>query len=153
MTDRIWNGMVGAERLSRYYGYLATRFRRRHRILSVTVALCSFVAAVLLLVNVSDWFSAGLFLVVAGGTVWGSYADYSKKSAIAENMSKQFGGLAVSWRQLWFKWYLSDVADRAEELERAGSQITESEIDIDESLNIRCDDEAYKKCYAEFSQN
>ncbi len=154
-SEQVWYPLLDAERLTRYYGHLATRFRRLQFVLNMFIAASTTGAAVSLLAQLPDqvsaWLSAGLFFMVAVGVAWMSYADYSKKATTAFIVSKQCGELALAWRQLWWDMDAPDATKRAQELELRLNQITNVEIDIDDDLNQQCAEEAYATCQAEFA--
>lgn len=149
--DAIWNGLLDAARLDRYYSALATRFQRRHVGFNFFIAISSLGAATILLVEWPQWISAVLFLAVAGAVTWTHYAEYSKRATIAFVTSQRCRELSVSWRELWREQDAPAAAARVSELSRQLNQITSVEMNIDDELNKRCAYEAYKVCEAEFA--
>ena len=149
--ERVWYGMLDAERLTRYYLRLATRFERYNFALNVVIAIFSLGAAAVLLAELPQWISATLFFVVAGAVIWMSYANYSKKHAIALMVSKQCSETVLGWRQLWYDLDAPNGAERASDLERRLNEITDVELNVDDKLNQSCAEEAYEVCQAEYA--
>ena len=132
---------------------LPTGLQRLHFYFTVGIALSSSAAALSLLTQLPDLVSVVFFFMVAGAVAWTSYADYSKKAAVASVIGKQRYELSVEWKQLWF--HADDDANtpsRAAELERRLGDITHLyDGPPDDTLNERCAEEAYEVKQAEFS--
>ena len=143
MTDRIWQDMLDAARLSSYYRRLATRFRRRHFATNVVISVLSLMAATVLLVDLPDWISASLFLAVAIVVVWGSYSDYSKRATIARHVSRRCNQIATEFRQLWYDEDTEINREQVANLERELDIATDVELDIDDRLNTKVQEEIY----------
>ena len=154
--QQVWNGLVNAERLSRYYGRLAARLERRQFIFTVSIVTCSTLAAATLLTQLPSLVQAVLSLVVAAAVIWSSYSGYSKKAAISSGIRAQCEDIAVSWKELWSDVSSMDQEDilrRAADLERRLNRATtNADLNglIDERLNERCAKETYESLPAEF---
>ena len=88
MRDQIWITILDADRLTRYYGRMATTNKKIQFWLNVVVTLCSLAAATVLLIDVHKAVPAALFFVVAASTTWGIFAEYSKKATLAAHAAK-----------------------------------------------------------------
>ncbi len=150
MRDQIWYTLLDAERLARYYERLGSRYQRLHFYLNVAVTICSFIAAVVLLVDWYAWISAGLFLAVSGGVTWAIFADYSKKATLADHAASECADLAIELKALWRDEDASDSSERVTELEKRLNRVTRVGIGVDHRLNERCAEEAYESAKAEF---
>ncbi len=153
MRDQIWYTMLDAERLSRYYGQLATRFQRRQFWLNIAVAFCSLAAASVLLAKIDVIVSAVLFFVVSGGVIWGVFADYSKKAAIANVTTRECSAISVELKQLWRNPDVPGALERAISLEQRLDSITHVGLEIDDKLNRKCAEETYASANQEFGNS
>ena len=153
-VQRVWDGLLDAERLSRYYGRLAARMQRRHFFFTVFIVTCSTLAAATLLTQLPGLVQAVLSLVVAAAVIWSSYSDYSRKAAISSSIRAQCEDLAVSWKELWsdVSTDQEDILLRAAVLERRLNEVT-TQADqyglIDDALNERCTKETYESLPSE----
>lgn len=153
MREQIWYTMLDAERLSRYYARLSTRFQRKQFWLNIAVAFCSLAAASVLLAQIDVIVPAVLFFVVSGGVTWGIFADYSKKAAIANITTKECSAIAVELRQLWRNPGVPDALERAISLEKRLDSITHVGFEIDDKLNEKCAEETYASANQEFGNS
>ena len=113
MRDRIWITILDADRLSRYYGRLATTNRRMQFSLNLVVTLCSLAAATVLLVDVHNAVAATLFVVVAACTTLGIFAELSKKATIASHVAKECAKVKSEAVELWYDQDADDAMERA----------------------------------------
>ncbi len=157
MRDQIWLGILDAERQYRYYQQLSDRFRRFHFRLTVFVTIAASAAASALFATLpweADWPIAAVLAVVAGVTIWLSYANYSGKATAAYIFCDQFAFIASEWRRLWYMseedsvvwievWRLKDRQERV----TAGY----GDLALDEKLNEECAKEAYQVVQDEFA--
>lgn len=150
MTDRIWHDMVEAGRLSRYHDRLATRFRRRYFATNVVISGLSLLAAAMLLVKVSAFVSASLFFAVSILVVWNSYSDYSKRATIARYVSRRCSQIAIEFRHIWYHEDTDGTIERIKFLEQELGIATDVELDIDDRLSDRTQEETDRVYQAEF---
>ena len=150
MTDRIWHDMLEAARLSKYYERMAPRFRRRHFATNVVISALSLLAASVLLIDLSDWISAALFLAVSITVVWNSYSDYSKRATIARYVGRRCNQITTEFRGIWYDEDTEFSVERIATLERELDLVTDVEIDIDDRLNSRIQEETYLAYEKEF---
>lgn len=153
---QVWIGLLDAERLSRYYGRLAVRLQRWHFGLTVFIALCSTGAAATLIASLPGLIPTLLSLTVAAGAIWSSYANYSKKAAVASVIRSQCDDLIIDWKQLWsdLNTDRQDIPKQVEALQRKLNEITKPALEhglTDNALNERCTQEAYESLRAEFA--
>lgn len=101
IRDEIWDQMIEAECLVRYYDALTQRYRVYHKILRAVILLSSMTAIGALL----EQFPPNVYLVIgallAVAVVWDMLADYSAKSALLSVICMECIGLLNEWRTLW----------------------------------------------------
>ncbi len=146
----IWNVMLDAERCQRYYARLADRYRRMNFGLNVAVVLSSLGAATVLLLEQPAWISALLFLLIAAGTTWGMFSEFSRKAAVASSVSKQCDEIASDTKRLWRRLDRMDETARIMQLDARLREVTHVGFDIDDKLNERCEEDARRVAAGEF---
>ena len=155
-TRQVWIGLLDAERLSRYYGRLAVRLQRWHFGLTVFIALCSTGAAATLIASLPGLIPTLLSLTVAAAAIWSSYANYSKKAAVASVIRSQCDDLIIDWKHLWSNLNADrqDIPQQVDALQRKLNEITKPALEhglTDNALNEQCTQEAYESVQAEFA--
>lgn len=152
MREQIWITILDADRLTRYYGRLATTNKRIQFWLNVVVTLCSLAAATVLLIDVHKAVPAALFFVVAASTTWGIFAEYSKKATLSAQAAKECAKVKSDSVELWYDQHADDAAERAFALARRLDDVTPIEIEQNEKLNKKCAEEAYTTVTYEFQR-
>lgn len=149
--DVIWDGLLDAERLDRYYDILGLRFRAKHVAFNIYVSIALTVSAVALLSEWADWIPSVLFVSSSLTVTVSHYAEFSRKSGIAFRTSRRYRELGMAWRRLWREQDAPDASARVFELSRQINEITEVDFKFDEKLDQRCAKEAYEECRSEFA--
>ena len=152
MREQIWITILDADRLTRYYGRLATTNKRIQFWLNVVVTLCSLAAATVLLIDVHKAVPAVLFFVVAASITWGIFAEYSKTATLAEHAAKEYSKLKSDAVELWYDQYADDVMERAFALAKRLDDVAPMGIEQNEDLNRKCAEEAYTTVRYEFQR-
>lgn len=152
MRDQIWITILDADRLTRYYGRLATTNRRIQFWLNVVVTLCSLAAATVLLIDVHKAVPAVLFFVVASCTTWGIFAEYAKKATTAAHVSKECAKIKSESVELWYDQHADDAAERVFALANRLDDVTPMDMDENEKLNKKCAEESYTTVLYEFGR-
>ena len=159
---QIWNLMLDAERQYRYFSEKANRYRIRSRWINILMFTASLMTAFYLFVNYSNLASiitvAGSFLafiIVAGLTAEGMFLQTSKNTGVAESVSKQCQLISMEAKRLWRR-LGEPVRDvnlvvMANELEFRLNIVTQVELDLDDDLNKKCEQEARKVLEDEFA--
>ena len=148
MDDSIWNGILDAGRLGRYYSALADKYRTKHRIVTVLIAVGASGAMASLLTRMPSEVSAVVMLVVAVAAIWSSYADYSGKAAMADAAASQYDDLAVEWRRLW---YGEASVDQVTALQHKEVKIASGlPLNEDKALNQKAQIDAYETIPLDF---
>ena len=155
IKQQAWSGLCSAERLSRYYNALFSKFHKRQVIWRLAFAWIASLAA-LLIVSGSIFYTNTLLLVLGASTsvlaalaAWaGAANDDVRYEAIARIASGRWRSEALEWQALWYR--LEDLEadealDRLDKL-RHSEALLEAEIDCgahDYHLNKQCAGEAY----------
>ena len=147
---------LDAERLSRYYGTLAERYRRRHRWWRYGLLLAStgVVADVLdLLPIASPGLAAVSGAVIAALVLWESAAGYATKAAVLHAIGIECQEFVLELRRLWGHTQRGDMDSAAVRLQlndietgllRITARPGEADIDEDEQLNMKSAEEGYQ---------
>ena len=154
----IWEGMVGANRLSRYYGYLAHRLKRLGEFLQVAAVVLGVLALSSIFYRLPGWipFSAANFAVLAFAL--STIRGYSAKANRSGEIFRQLERLQSEWELLWNNiWSKNDS-----ELLPAWKQLCERqeaiverapvELPLSGSLALRSQNEAHEY-WSEFARN
>ena len=151
-VELVWNELVGADRLHRYYGYLTLHLEKTSAWLLLMAVVCSggaFFAIVSGLEHPWDKSVAVLTLAAAGLNVWLATKNYARMVAHSSDMHRQLSRLLLEWEELWADVYVSDdetVRSRWRELQRRTSAVTAqaaSQVPLVESLAEKSQQEAY----------
>ena len=148
MRQQIWNGILDANHATRYYQLLANKLRRRHLVISAVLAVSASGAAVSLLAQLPDVLSAIVLFITACLSIWLYFADYSGKATAAGLFSDQYRDLETAWKQLW---YDEPAIEAVAALQERDNKIAAGyELDIDEDLNAKAQQDAYATVPGEF---
>ena len=149
INRQIWNLMIDAEGQYRYFYTKADMYRRRSRWINMSIFLGSLVAATFLFLKLDvTWAflaTAGLFYLIAILTVLEMFLQLSKNAGIAENVSRQCQIIGSESKRLWRTLDLqndTDLVVASNELETRLSIATHVDIDYDDKLNKRCEQNA-----------
>ena len=106
LTQRVWLGILDADRYYRYYSKLASKFRRRQTLLDValvvfTIAIAAVLAAGFLgfverLIIVSI-----LIASIGAVTMWQWRKEYGAKATVSAMLSNQYKTLGSDLRRMW----------------------------------------------------
>ena len=159
--DRIWNGMLDAERIARYYTLVAERMAHRHVLVTLFIVLSATVIASGLIIDfISTKWLVAVSLAQLSVAIWASYYGYSKKTAIAATIADECRSISLRWRELWFGSYDSNISmDAVYALEKELDQKTSTREIVSLRLGSfgkvhnKSTKEAYKVIEQEFSSN
>lgn len=144
----IWEGVIGVDRICRYYGYLAQRLGRPGDLLAVGTVGCSAWTVMAVSNRLPEWMA---LLAPAAATIAGIalvVGRYQNKGARSVDLYCQLERLSIEWECLWNGVWDGDDADLREEWERlSGRQaaILERapvELPLSKSLALRSEREA-----------
>ena len=155
IKQQAWSSLCSAERLSRYYDALFSKFHKRQTIWRQAIAGIASLAA-LLIVSGSILNTNTLLLVLgafasflAALAAWTGVAnDDARYAVIARIASGRWQSTALEWQALW---YALDDLEATEALDRLdglrhSEALLEAEIDCrahDYRLNEQCAEAAY----------
>lgn len=132
--DQVWESMVFADFRVRYFGELATQYRRRQRRLNITLAILSSSAFVVLALRLGvelelPWLAeaAALLVAVLGWLL--ALGRYSERSSLAASLVRRWSDLHTQYRALWLS--LEEMEDR--EIRSRWQELEESQGEIDQT--------------------
>ena len=104
-SDAVWQAMYDAERLSRYYGAMAERYRLRH----YTLRFVLFIAAVagasrlvgIFAMHIPTWMPEAMSFVIIVLVTIDFMSDSGKKAAVLHSIAIELCEHEVRLRQLW----------------------------------------------------
>ena len=144
----VWQELLDAARLVRYYEALSDRHRRNHsrvRFLLLAAATGSIAALLDLIPEITQLFtSAGVALLVA----WDFVSDYAKKAAVLHMISLECSALEIEFQGLWLetdnpKTSDNEIRSKGKQLERRMLEVTgwAGNVDVreDSKLNEKCE--------------
>ena len=107
----VWQGLIDAERDSRYSDAQATRYRRYHRLIRVVLGISTTgsVAYAIGLLPAPSYVAVAV--VVGAMAAFEGVMDFGKKSGILAFVSTEYGELEQKWHQLWIGSTRSDAED------------------------------------------
>ena len=155
IKQQAWSGLCSAERLSRYYNALFSKFHKRQVSWRLTIAGIASLASLLIIsgsiANTNTWLLVpGAFAsFLAALAAWAGVAnDDARYAVIARIASGRWQSTALEWQTLWYE--LDDLEStqaltRLNEL-RHSEALLEAEIDCgahDYRLNEQCAEAAY----------
>lgn len=142
----VWEGMVDADRLRRYYGQLAGKLARRERRMTVATCLLALVTSGLA-IN-SHPYTLALAILTAVASALPLIYRLGSQITEAAYCGKRLDDLSVDWRELWQQ---VDDLPRQEAiaqwrmLERTLNEITalKDQVPEDRALSQAAQEEAY----------
>lgn len=148
----VWDGLLSADRLYRYYGYLTELLEKVNTALLVLAAVLSSGATAVWLHSAQgsdNWMLPALIALAAVLNVFLVVFNQSKAVYRCMTMHSQLGRLLPEWEGLWADVYVEDekeVRIRWYDLNQKMSMITESapsQFLLVESISDRSAKEAY----------
>ena len=116
--NAVWQDLLDAARLVRYYDALSDRYRRNHavvRFLLLAAAAGGIAALLDLLPAIAQLIAGGLVALLVA---WDFVSDYARKAAVLHAIGLECGELENEWRELWAEVNDSE-ADEAEARRRS----------------------------------
>ena len=141
--DQIWRELYDADRLTRYFGQVSNKFRKYHAWVTYATILSAFLAAMPLMVSpIPNFISAVLFLVVGFLVLTTVFWDFSAKATSARLASASYSQISQELQSLWHKGASQSQIDTLRQIKMSIANSTN--IDVDETINKRAEDEAYE---------
>ena len=104
LRNAVWQQLLDAERLMRYYSELTDRYRRRKMVPRILMAASSVGGAASIMID-AEWIPdeayLPAFLLVVAAVVWDFMHDYGDKAAILYSISVECGEYAIELHELW----------------------------------------------------
>ena len=116
----IWEGVLGADRMCRYYGYLAARLSRLGDLLTIGTVSFSAGAVLTVLKQLPEWVSLTAIAAAAVAGAVMAVGRYPQRAARSGEVYRALGPLATEWEELWASVHERDDA----ELRMACSQLS-----------------------------
>ncbi len=144
----IWEGVIGADRMCRYYGYLAARLTRLGDLVAIGTVGFSGGAVLAVRNQLPDWLSLVAFAAASVAGVALVIGRFQDKAACSVDLYRQLARLSTEWEDLWSGVYERDDAelrDAWRRLSRQQSTVLErapAEVPLWEGLALRCQHEA-----------
>ena len=154
----IWQGLLDAARMVRYYEALSERYRRRHlahRILLLLAAIGGMASLLEVLPRVIQ-LAAGLAIIALVALDFAF--NLARKTSVLNLVNIECTALANEWKSLWAS--LERVSDddarhENDRLERRLVKVTgwagHAEVGVDDALNEKCERVAYKVMSEEYA--
>ena len=158
--NEVWQELLDASRLVRYYSKLSDRYSRNRRIVQFLL-MAAATGGIATLVNLLPQFiqqiaAAAVAILVA----WDFFADYAKKAAVLHAICIECNRLEGEWRQLWVDIDQSNLDDagvrrQCASLRRRLNEVTARVglvgVQEDAALNKQCAEDAYKVMQARYA--
>ena len=168
LRNDVWQQLLDSERMVRYYGELADRYRWRQMIprgimaASAIGGTAGFVAKAIPIPSLSgEWLLLPSVLLMVAAVVWDFMHNDGKKAAILYSVSVECGEYETElldlWRSVesWTGEESEPVRTRLAEIERGMNRVTDragyADIRVDERLNAKTTREAYEVVAARFA--
>ena len=151
--NAVWQEMLDAARLVRYYDSMSSRQQRWNRGVRL-VLLASATAGIAAGMNALP----ESFRVVSGAVIgilvaWDFLADHANKAAVLESIRRECSEVEVELAALWGEIQADSVddsdarrilSDLARRVMRATDRAGNAHIPTNEPLNVRCEEAAFK---------
>lgn len=150
VRESVWDEMMDAERLSRYYGQLAKRYVRQSRAVLIVPALFATSAVAALLHTLPEQVLTVSNVVIVGISMVAIVTQPSIKAAGIIVVSNACDDLLVDWKRLWVDTeHIDDetAKQRLHELNLKTNAATNKAKELavrDEKLNQRCSAEVQR---------
>ena len=154
----VWEGMVEANRLSRYYGYLAHRLKHLGELLSI-IAVCSSLAALFTIVSpLPKWVPLTALGITIVASIVSAINRFEHKAACSGDLCRQIGRLSTDWHDLLTGFDGHDEAELRNSWRNLSQQQqdlverSQIELPLSRSLSRRSQNEA-NEYWCEFARN
>ena len=161
LRNAVWQQLLDSERMVRYYGEIADRYRWRQMVPRMIMAVAAIGGAVGFAIEAvpefaaaKEWIYIPAILLMIAAVVWDFMHDDGKKAAILYSISVECGEYETELLDLW-----RSVADgtctenaavrtRLLEIEKGMNRVTDragyADVRVDEQLNTKTTREAYE---------
>ena len=105
----VWNGLLDAERNTRYYGKQFQESRSWQRRLDAVQIFSGALA--ILVIAINQWVSAVLLIIGGIVSVYSQFCKYSEKSVHQASIRRECASLGEQWQELWSRVQLGLLGD------------------------------------------
>ena len=168
LRNDVWQQLLDSERMVRYYGELADRYRWRQMIpkgimgASAIGGTVGFAAKAIQIPSLSgEWILLPAVLLMVAAVVWDFMHNDGKKAAILYSVSVECGEYETDLLALWRSVENGTCGEndavriRLAEIETGMNRVTDrsgyADISVDERLNAKTTREAYEVVAARFA--
>ena len=147
----VWEGMIGVDRMHRYFDYLLQHLQTRETWLRFSAAILSSGALVGFFLS-NDWryMLPICSFLAAALNLWIAERNHVKAASHSLDMQRQLHRLMVEWKKLWAdvdSCTDADIRARHDELAVRTARVTEeasSKVPLVKALAERSENETYK---------
>lgn len=142
--DRLWFGMLNAERMSRYYTRRSEQLDSRYKGITFGIALLPLIALALYQSGLphTKWIVPVILSVAGFAELALIHFGLGSDTKAAKIMANQTTELAQQWRRLWIDQNRDGIREWIEMLETQEKTITAESIPYREDVNLECAKEA-----------
>lgn len=153
IRNAVWQELLDAARLVRYYASLADRHRRKRRIIQLLLMAAAASGIVGVLDPVPAIMQPTAIAAIAILVAWDFFGDYARKVAVLHVICIECNRIETQWQTLWLEIERPDLedADAIRQCEMLGQRLNEVTgqagmvgIQVDAQLNKTCAEDAYK---------
>ena len=152
----VWEGMVAADRLRRYYGKLAGKLARRERWMTVATCILALVTSGLAINGHPNTLASAILTAIASALPL--IFRLGRQITEASYCGKRLDDLSVHWRELWQQIHdlpQQEIVERWKMLEGTMNEITalKDQVPEDRALKKATQEEAYAYWKAKTDQS
>lgn len=158
--NAVWQELLDAARLVRYYTSLADRHCRKRRIMQSLLLAAATSGLVGLLGPLPEFMLQTAAATVAILVAWDSFGDYARKAAVLHAICIECNRIEGLWQRLWLEIDRPDLKDTdvLRQCETLGQRLNEITgqaglvgVPVDAQLNKTCAEDAYKALQARYA--
>ena len=151
--NAVWQELLDAARLVRYYSSLADRHRRKQRIMQILLMAAAISGIAALLDPLPAFMAQIAVAAIAILVTWDFFGDYARKAAVLHVICIECNRIESQWQTLWLEIDRPDLEDtdalrQCETLGRRLNEITGQAglvgVAVDAQLNKTCAEDTYK---------
>ena len=151
--NAVWQELLDAARLVRYYTNLADRYLKKRRTMQFLLIAAAASGIAGLLGPLPEFISRAAAAAVAILVVWDVFGDYARKAAVLHAISIECNRIESLWHALWLEIDRSDLEDadvlgQCKTLGQSLNDVTGRAglvgVEVDAELNVSCAEETYK---------
>lgn len=151
--NAVWQELLDAARLARYYASLADRHRKKRRAVQFLLMVAATSGIIGLLGLLPEFVQRAAVAAIAIVVAWDFFGDYARKAAVLHTICIECNRLASQWQKLWLEIDRPDLedADALRQCEMLGQRLIDVTgqaglvgVTVDAKLNQTCAADTYK---------